>query len=185
MFDKGADFYNASILPGTRVPSIIGPIALIANLFESLIVSGEPLQLTITNDDIFSLVLAIIAIVIFFVLGALSIVAFFKEKESSGELAGKPEGRDKLQMIIYHSGAGLIGFWYGIANGFISSYIFVNALTTVSSFIMFCALYYVFYGLIRRNFKLKKKDFAILLPIASIYVISAVVYGVLQSVSSS
>lgn len=185
MFNNNANWYNAGILPGTRVPSIIGPIALITNLFESLIISSEPLNLVIASEDVFSFVLCIVSIVIFFAAGGLSIYFFLKEKESSGELAGKPEGRNCSQMVIFHLGAGLIGFWYGIANGFISSYILINALTTISSFIMFCALYYVFYGLIRRNFKLKKKDFAVLIPIASIYIISAVSYGILQSVSAS
>ena len=179
------DFYFAGILPGTRVPSIIGPIAMIANLFESLIVSGTPLELEITSEDVFSLVLAIVSIIIFFAVGAFSIYMFLNEKESSGELAGKPEGRGRLQMIIYHTGAGLIAFWYGIANGLISSLLLVNLLTTVSSFIMFCALYYVFYGVIRRNFRLKKKDFAILIPIASIYVISAIMYNVFYSIAQA
>ena len=183
MFKDLQEFYFAGVLPGTRVPSIIGPIAMIANLFETLIVSGEPLELVLSEKEIFSFVLSIASIIIFFVAGGLAIYAFFKEKESSGELAGKPEGRDKLQMIIYHTGAGLIAFWYGIANGLISSLLLVNVLTTVSSFIMFCALYYVFYGVIRRNFKLKKKDFAILIPVASIYVVSAILYNVLYSLS--
>ena len=183
MFKDLQEFYFAGVLPGTRVPSIIGPIAMIANLFETLIVSGEPLELVLSDKEIFSFVLSIASIIIFFVAGGLAIYSFFKEKESSGELAGKPEGRDKLQMIIYHTGAGLIAFWYGIANGLISSLLLVNVLTTVSSFIMFCALYYVFYGVIRRNFKLKKKDFAILIPVASIYVVSAILYNVLYSLS--
>ena len=179
LFKDHKEFYFLDILPGTRIPSIIAPIALIANLFESLIISGEPLELVLTQDDIFSLVLSIVCVILFFAVGGFAIYRFFKEKESSGELAGKPEGRDKFQMIIYHTGAGLLGFWYGIANGLISNLLLVNVLTTISSFVMFCALYYVFYGVIRRNFKLKKKDFAILIPIASVYIFSAVLYHIL------
>ena len=185
LFKFGSSVYNMNILILSRVPSIIGPIALIANLFETLIVSGQPLELVITADDISSIVLTVVSMVIFFAVGGFAIYRFFKEKESSGELAGKPEGRDKFQMIIYHTGAGLIGFWYGIANGFISSLLLVNVLTTVSSFIMFCALYYVFYGVIRRNFKLKKKDFAILIPIASIYIVSAVLYNIFSGLANA
>ena len=185
LFKYGSSVYNMSILLLSRVPSIIGPIALIANLFETLIVSGQPLELVITAEDVSSLVLTIVSTVIFFAVGGFAIYRFFKEKESSGELAGKPEGRDKFQMIIYHTGAGLIGFWYGIANGFISSLLLVNVLTTVSSFIMFCALYYVFYGVIRRNFKLKKKDFAILIPVASIYIISAILYNIFSGMANA
>ena len=185
LFKFGSSVYNMNILILSRVPSIIGPIALIANLFETLIVSGQPLELVITADDISSIVLTVVSMVIFFAVGGFAIYRFFKEKESSGELAGKPEGRDKFQMIIYHTGAGLIGFWYGIANGFISSLLLVNVLTTVSSFIMFCALYYVFYGVIRRNFKLKKKDFAILIPVASIYIVSAVLYNIFSGLANA
>lgn len=185
LFKYGSSVYNMNILILSRVPSIIGPIALIANLFETLIVSGQPLELVITADDISSIVLTVVSMVIFFAVGGFAIYRFFKEKESSGELAGKPEGRDKFQMIIYHTGAGLIGFWYGIANGFISSLLLVNVLTTVSSFIMFCALYYVFYGVIRRNFKLKKKDFAILIPVASIYIVSAILYNIFSGLANA
>lgn len=175
---KNPSFYFASILPATRTLSIISPIAFIANIFESLIISSTPLELVISSDGIFSLVLSIICIICFFAFGGFCIYKFLKEKESSGELAGKPEGRDKLQMIIYHVGAGLIGFWYGIANGLFSSLLVVNVLTTVSSFVMFCALYYVFYSVLRRNFRLHKKDFAILLPVASIYIVSTILYNI-------
>ncbi len=179
LYGNPMDFYNVAIFPGTRIPSIIGAIAWIANIFESLIISGKPVELVIGgNSDIFSLVLAIVSLVIFLAVGAGAVLAFLKEKESSGELAGKPEGRGKLQMIIFHVGAGTIGFWSGIANGFISSYLLVSVLTTISSFIMFSALYYVFYGVIRRNFKLKGKDLVILLPVASVYIVSAVMYNI-------
>ena len=181
---KGANsFYYPNVLLLTRVPSIIGTIAWIANIFEPLIITGQPLELVITEAEIFSLVLSIVALVIFLAFGAFCIYRFLTEKESSGELAGKPEGRDKLQMIIYHAGAGVIAWWFGIANGLISSLLLVNILTTVSSFIMLCALYYVFYGVIRRNFKLKKKDFAILIPVASLYIVSVIVYNVLYTIS--
>ena len=184
LFSDIPAFYNANILLGTRVPSIIGPIALITNIFEPLIVSGEPLNLVITSDDVFSLILSIFCVLLFFAIGASSIFAFIKERESSGELAGKPEGRDKLQMVIFHIGAGLIFFWSGIANGFISVFAVVSVFTTISSFVMLCAVYYVFYGLIRRNFKLKKSDFAILIPVASVYILSAISYNIIVAAAN-
>ena len=184
LFENSVAFYNVNILFGTRVPSIIGPIALIANIFEPLIVSGEPMELILSEDDIFSFVLSIVNVILFFSLGASSIFAFINEKESSGELAGKPEGRDKMQMIIFHAGAGLIFFWSGIANGFISVFAIVNVFTTISSFVMLCALYYVFYGLIRRNFKLKKNDFAILIPVVSVYILSAISYNIVVNLAN-
>ena len=185
MLNPKNDFYNANILLLTRVPSIIGPIAWIANIFEPLIISGQPLNIQLTSEDIFSFVMSFVCLVIFLAAAGFSIYTFLEEKESSGELAGKPEGRDKLQMIIFHVGAGTLAFWNGIANGLISNLLLINILTTVSSFVMFCALYYVFYGLIRRNFRLKAKDFAILIPVASTYIVSVVIYNIVFAVANA
>ena len=160
-------------------------LIVIGNIFEPLIISGQPLQLELLQEDIFSFVLSFVSLAIFLAAAGFSIYKFLEEKESSGELAGKPEGRDKLQMIIFHVGAGTIAFWNGMANGLISNLLLINVLTTVSSFIMFCALYYVFYGLIRRNFKLKAKDFAILVPVASTYIVSVVVYNIVFAISNA
>lgn len=185
MINSNMRFYSAEVLLLTRVPSIISPIAWIANIFEPLIISGQPLQIILSSENVFSFVMSFVCLVIFLSAAGFSIYMFLKEKESSGELAGKPEGRDKLQMIIFHVGAGTIAWWYGMANGLISNLLIINVLTTISSFIMFCALYYVFYGLIRRNFRLKGKDFAFLVPVASVYIISVIIYNVVFTVSNA
>lgn len=182
LFNYYISFINTNILPGTQTSSIIAPIALISNVFEPLIV-GNNVEIIMTSDDIFSLILSIVSLILFFAFGGFSIFAFLKEKETSGELAGKPEGRDKWQMIMFHSAAGLIAFWQVLANGLVSTIIYLNIIATVSTFIMFVIFYYLFYGLIRRNFKLKKKDFAILLPISSIYIISVILFNIFKTIA--
>lgn len=158
-------------LAGVKTPTMISIVALSLYLFSSLF-NGEgfisdPFYLT-QNSDYVGLVLAIIALILFFALGAYSMLKFFKEEETSGELAGKPQGRDKLQNIIFHVGAGILGLWYLTLSGSLNRLgmmEIIGVFSFIPSIVVYGALYYVFYGLLRRNFRLTKKDIAILLPI--------------------
>ena len=161
---------DESLLIGTRTASMISPIAFILYTFDGLI-TGEGSLLVkqyqgieFNGNIILGLIISILCLVIFVALGVLGIYVFLKEKESSGELAGKPVGRDKWQEIIFHTGAGMAGLWIcslqSIAGGFtslIGSKVF-SFILLISEVGFYGAAYYVLYGLLRRNFRLTKRD---------------------------
>ena len=161
---------DESLLIGTRTASMISPIAFILYTFDGLI-TGEGSLLVkqyqgieFNGNIILGLIISILCLVIFVALGGLGIYVFLKEKESSGELAGKPIGRDKWQEIIFHTGAGMAGLWIcslqSIAGGFtslIGSKVF-SFILLISEVGFYGAAYYVLYGLLRRNFRLTKRD---------------------------
>ena len=178
---------NANFLFGTKTPSMVGVISggiyLFDGPFNNTTSTLVDALSTIKENDILALVLAILSLAIYIALGALGILYFLKEKESSGEYAGKPTGRDKFQNIIFHTGAGLIGVWYMVLSGTLGSSLFGFAsgsimddysttATTISlilsylpAIVTFGAIYYVFSSLLKRNFRLKAKDLKILLPV--------------------
>ena len=161
---------DESLLIGTRTASMISPIAFILYTFDGLI-TGEGSLLVkqyqgieFNGNIILGLIISILCLVIFVALGGLGIYVFLKEKESSGELSGKPIGRDKWQEIIFHTGAGMAGLWIcslqSIAGGFtslIGSKVF-SFILLISEVGFYGAAYYVLYGLLRRNFRLTKRD---------------------------
>ena len=168
---------DETILLGTRTAGFVSPIAFILYLFEGLITgNGSQLvtQLTETTYDykaVLGVALSFISLAIFLFLGGLGIYSFLKEKESSGELAGKPVGRDKWQEIIFHTGAGMVGLWIcslqsitGLVSTLVVNKVF-SYILLISEVGFYAAAYYVLYGLLRRNFKLTKKDLLIMLPI--------------------
>ena len=133
-----------------------------------------------------SLVLAIVFLVLFVSIAASCVFMFFNEKESSGELAGKPAGRDMLQSIMFHTGFGIAALWLGLTYSLVSSlfYNIINYISMISTFIVFGAFYYVFTGLIRRNFKLNKKQLLLYFSVLGIYVVSAVLNIVISSIAN-
>ena len=161
---------DESLLIGTRTASMISPIAFILYTFDGLITGEGSLivkqyqGIEFNGNIILGLIISILCLVIFVALGGLGIYVFLKEKESSGELAGKPIGRDKWQEIIFHTGAGMAGLWIcslqSIAGGFtslIGSKVF-SFILLISEVGFYGAAYYVLYGLLRRNFRLTKRD---------------------------
>ena len=121
--------------------------------------------------------------VIYFVIGGLSIYLFIKEKESSGELAGKHLGRDKTQMFIFHLAIGLGAFWSGTLRGIVNSALFfVVILISISNLIIFAALYYVLFGVVKKNFKLNKKELITYLSVVAVDIISSIVSSILTGV---
>ena len=160
-----------SYLFGVKTPSMVSIVALATYLFGDLLRGGsfDPNIFTLTKtEDYIGLVICIISVILFFALGAFSIMKFLKEEETTGELAGKPQGRDKLQSILFHTGAGLIGFWYLCLSASLDELGLIGIIgifSFIPSIVVYGALYYVFYGLLRRNFRLTKKDLALLLPI--------------------
>lgn len=173
------DFYTTGLY-GTRCLSFIGPISYIIGRFEEPIVFGTFTDLkvftpasTFNNDA--SYVLTIVCLSLYFVIGGLCIYRFVKEKESSGEIAGKPVGRDKLQMIIFHSVFGLGALWGGAVGGSLSSIGLLTIFSSITSVIMFAAFYYLMLGIVKKSFKLTKKDLVVYIPIVSFQLISSIV----------
>lgn len=165
-------FINESLIFGTRASSFVGPIALIIFFLDGLVTGETPLFLSqlvevrIEGPEIFALVLSVLSLLIFIGVAALGIYQFLKEDETSGEYAGKPVGRGPMQYVIFHVGFGLIGLWAGllssVTNGLFISGSVINIISLFTSIGMAGAVYYVFYGLLRRNFRLTKKDIPLL-----------------------
>lgn len=170
---KNYGIINNLYLPATRTISAVGQIAFMYNMFDNLIISnnftfGQMLQST-TNGDILSLIISIVCFVGFYAFGGFSLYYFFKEEESSGEFAGKPFGRDNFQRIIFYIGAGLISLWaligeslpilIGASTDMLKS---MKIVTIVASVGFVGAIYYVFLGLLRRNFRLGKVEMIVM-----------------------
>ena len=170
---------NLEFMTGSKMASFIGPIAIVIGLFSNPFINQES---TIAsnfkywdNSYITPLVFTILAILVFAFVTFVSIVYFLKEDETSGEFAGKPDGRDKLQYIIFNVGVVVIGLWYLMLSSLLLSVSSITSLegsisslalfTYIPAVITFGALYYVFHSLLRRNFKMKLKDLRVMLPI--------------------
>ena len=165
-----------STLIGTRSATIISPIVWIYGLFNYLI-TGTGNSFIIDNfnnistgQQITSTVLSFVCLAAFFGAGVLGLLYFLKEDESSGELAGKAPGRDKFQIILFHTGFGIISLWecfgIGVTNVAIS---FGLSLPLMASSIVFTgAMYYVFLGLLRRNFRPDKKEVIIMASVLGV-----------------
>ena len=160
---------TSNFLGGTQTASIVSPIAWTYYLFNGRITGySDALDSTwfmnMDAADNLSFALSIVCTLVFIAAGILGFLYFLKEDESSGEYAGKAPGRDKFQIIIFHIGFGLIGLWTGVTNsigGVIQTLIGVVAV--ISQTIIFGAIYFVFIGLLRRNFKINKKELLIMI----------------------
>ena len=145
-------------LTGTGNSSALLPMMFLITYFTPLISGAKNGFESITNAQ--TAILAV-SMSIFFIIAALGVFAMIFEKDPSGEFAGKPESPRPYQYIIFHIGAFAVGF-------------VVVALLAASGLIAFlvlevfvAALYYVFLGVMRRNFKI---NLANLIPLVSITV---------------
>ena len=163
-------FINETILLGTRTSCFVSPIAWIIYFFDGLITGEGSLfveqmdGLILDGPAVFGLVMSVICIVVYLAVAGFGIYKFLAEKESSGELAGKPVGRDKFQYIIFHMAFGLIGLWIGSLQSLIGGTLSVLTnqvfyiVLYISEMGFFGAAYYVLFGLLRRNFRMNKKE---------------------------
>ena len=181
----GALTHVSSFLGGTHTMYAVGPIALIVYLFTGQISGNEALiSVAINNfsgDQTLSLILSIVSLVLYFAVGVVAILFFIKEKESSGEYCGRAPGRDKFQIIIFHIGFGLIGLWVSVAQSSVAMLNPVLVALTISETVFFGAIYYVFLGLLRRNFRLNIKELIILISSSGINLILSIVVSVLAT----
>lgn len=155
---------NVNFMPVSRTGTVISPIMWTILVFDGLITSGHSQILDVfsnfSTNDTMSLILAIVSLLEFFGATAIGVIFFLKEPESSGEFAGKAPGRDRLQMIIFHLGFGVISLWSGVGSGLVSGVAlsFLSISLVISDLLFTGAIYYVFSGLIRRNFKLDRAN---------------------------
>ena len=63
-------------------------------------------------------------------------------------------------MIIFHLGFGVISLWSGVGSGLVSGVAlsFLSISLVISDLLFTGAIYYVFSGLIRRNFRLDRAN---------------------------
>lgn len=178
--DNYSAFINETFLIGTRTSCFVSPIAWIIYFFDGLITGTGSLFVSQMSDLIldgpvtFGLVMSIVSVVVYFAVAGFGIYKFLSEKESSGELAGKPVGRDTFQYIIFHMAFGLIGLWIGSLQSLLGGTLtaLTNQVFAVVLFIsemgFFGAAYYVLFGLLRRNFKMNKKELILFISIVGV-----------------
>lgn len=155
--------------------SAIFPIALSENIFRNLIVNNK---LPVINFDVALTVELIISAILYVAISALAIFKFVNEKESSGEYSRSAVGRDKLQRIISHAGFAVIGLLLASFIGTGTAYfVSLKIILFITGIIQYAAIYYVFIGLLNRNFKIKKND---LIPMI-IIVLTALIIGVINN----
>lgn len=183
---KNNMFLQFDYLAVTRSMTPISQVAIMYYMFENLVVSNNftlgQMLLETTNKDILSLIISIVCFIGYYAFGGFSLYYFFKEEETSGEFAGKPFGRDNFQSVIFYVGAGLISLWALIAQGLPSLFSAINALlittrfiTIFSSVVFIGALYYVFLGLLRRNFRLGIVEIIVMISTLTINVAMAMI----------
>ena len=177
--NSGIYIISESFVPASRTMGMVSPLAYIICLFAPLIAHNtiNPAMFTISEasfNEIFGVVMSILSLVLFFLISAYSVYKFFKEEESSGEYCGRAFGRDKLQYIIFHIGFGIIGLWVIMLQSSFSSILIYEFISTIvlliSEVIFLAALYYVFLGILRRNFRINLKGLLIIIVSLSINV---------------
>ena len=125
------------------------PIINIVEVFNPAIRSGENYFEMGEDMGGFALFMFIFNYLIFIGMTVLGIVAFTKEKDPSGEFAGKSLTKKPFQEIIFHAGFALFGTF--ISSMMIRS----NIISYLLFLVFFLAAYYPLYGTLIRNFKLK------------------------------
>jgi hypothetical protein len=167
--DKANDphIYDGLIrqVTGTGNASVLFPISFILGYFTPLISGSKSAFESLTNAQ--TIVLGI-SLAIFGILAILGIIAMIFEKDPSGEFAGKPESPKPHQEIIFHIGAFAVGMIIPVM-----LYQYIIAILVLDVFVI--VLYYVFLGIMRRNFKINLKN---LIPFLSVSV-TIVAFGLI------
>lgn len=101
----------------------------------------------------------VLSTVVFFGLAILGLIVFIKEKDPSGEFAGKSNTKKPYQEIIFHVGFALFGLY-------LSSFVLSTSIVSYFLFLVFfVAAYYPLYGTLIHNFKLKPWQIAIMVGV--------------------
>ena len=116
-------------------------------------------------DDGFAVTIMVLGIVSFIILAVLGMVAFFAEKDPSGEYAGKSYTEKPYQEIIFHVGIAVVGAIFG------SAFIILNLLSYFIFLLIYVGIYYPVYGTLNRNFKLKPYQFGLMIGVIFVVVL--------------
>ena len=117
-----------------------------------------------------TLVLAILNTLSFVAVSVLSVVCFFKEKESGGDLAGSVKGRGKLQDILYYIAISKLMLRAGAASQMLSNKPYNLHVFIIIFLSGALVTFYVTNSIKNRNFKINKSNIKIYLSFSSIFV---------------
>ena len=120
-----------------------------------------------------ALLTTVSSFVVFFLVALIGLITFFFEKDPSGEYAGKPETNNIYQDLFYHASVGSLGTL--IFYQYLKYWNDGTGVTLVLFFALFAAVYYVVYGLLRRNFKLKGHQIGTLLANTALVIIMGII----------
>ena len=180
--------YNAYVQPFENSPFLyteyysglksLSPISLMIHIYKvmnPLITGGDPYKIFYVGNKhaIIDLIIAIISFVGCLGMSLLGIVKFFSEKESSGEFAGKPVGRDAFQEIIFHTGFATMAVGSALlySGGVFAIF---NVIYDIAIFLVLTAVYFALTGLLRRKFRWKLHEWFLFGGLSSINLILSV-----------
>ena len=159
-------------------------------LFDNLIVNGdaghyfwydarffEALYGYIDSDNIRYVMIphnteSILSTVLYGIMGIVGGLTFFLDKDPSGEYAGKPENPNFVPDVIFHLGIASVGL---VSGGMV-------CISTLNIYYLlflgvFLPVYYILYGLYKKDFRLRLNDILILLGVTAVVVIATLVTG--------
>ena len=160
--------------------TMINPLAIVYEAFNPLVIN--------IDSDFFSrrdttlLILDFVYLGLYIAIGILCLLVFIKEKESSGEFAGKPMGRDYGQKIIFEAAFIVLAFMLGAITNNASSILALVIVLHVAVITFLSAGHYIFNGIMNHRFTIKKKDIIPYVVIVSTYLVSVVITTVLNAV---
>ena len=160
--------------------TMVNPLAIVYEAFNPLVID--------MSSDFFSrretilLVLDFVYLGLFIVIGIICLLVFIKEKESSGELAGKPMGRDYAQKIIFEAFFIVLAFTLGATNITPSSFLALTIVLHIAIITFLCAGHYIFNSILNHRFTLNKKDIIPYVIIISVYIVTIVLTTILSNV---
>lgn len=158
--------------------TMINPLTIVYQTINPLVIGEESSYFIQRQDGL--LALDFIYLGLFIVTGALCLLAFIKEKESSGELAGKPVGRNYFQKIIFEASFIVLAFISGASVSIFSIFLPLQLFIHVAITIFLLAGHYVFNSIMNHRFTLNKKDIIPYAIIISVYIITLVITSVLN-----
>ena len=164
-FDVG---HSSVVRGGSSV--IFGPYYLL-KAFTDLIIHNDYSFPTYLEVNKFEAFYFITSGIIYIGLAALGIVSFILEKDPSSEYAGKPITLKPYQEIIYHLG-------FGITGTFVCASImpYANFFFYPMYLVLFSSIYYTFYGLINRNFKIKGWQIGLMIGVVFLTLTIGLIY---------
>ena len=162
-----SNYLDGQWIFGIHSPSPISLFIYICFAYTPLIDTCpiEKIAYMYTLSGTFQITIFIISIITFVTISAYCTYRFFSENTMSGEYAGKPNGRSKMQEFIFHLAFTSIGIWIGPLF-FLTYYAFVFGMfiTVLSILATFLALYYVLHSVLHRNFRINWKVILSMLP---------------------